>query len=117
VGGALIGDLGVLATLYCAKSLIRQRGLSKGLYATDGGFCIVGALMEAEGGKHIWDLSDPEIALPVAALCEALGDRFPGRINRSRLYRFNDAPETTLDDVIQLFDDAMDLELQKGFPN
>ncbi len=111
------GDLGVLATLFGAKELIVGHGLSKGRYETEAGFCIVGALMKTTGMKHVWELSDPHIALPIAALAEALGDRFPGRIHRSRLYRFNDDPETTLADVLQLFDDAMNLELQKGFPD
>jgi hypothetical protein len=87
-----------------AADVIREGGLAKGVYGTDGGqHCLVGAMFQAKQDLHLRVTADAEARY----LAELLG--LPGRANEISHYGvavWNDAPERRPEDVITLLEQA-----------
>lgn len=98
------------ALLRKAAQIIRDGGLSKGLFHTgDGKHCSVGALLEAAHGEGAWkhpvNPDDPAVAQEIRALGEVV---VPGGINTMwiPIYNWNDDLHRTPEDVINAFEQA-----------
>lgn len=96
----LIDDLGR------ARDMIATRGLDKGAFCGwDGSLCTVGALRQVVGYSST---ALSRVQRAVLALSSTLGSG--GQTHTSRcidVFRFNDNPLTTKDDVIGLFNTAI----------
>ena len=99
----LIGDL------QKARDIIARGGFIKGGFSDPKGHCTVGALMEVirPGWASLGMILESE---QMTRAVEALASRLPAPSThplREQLYDFNDAEETTQDEVVALFDAAI----------
>jgi hypothetical protein len=98
------------ALLRKAAEIIRDGGLSKGLFRTDDGrHCAVGALMEAAHGEEVWkggpNANDPVVTPAIQTLAEVV---IPGGVGAVWLpiYNWNDDLHRTADQVVSAFEQA-----------
>lgn len=102
--------------LLAARTLIAERGLAKNTFnrLADGSMCTVGAVARAVGHSFETEpfpwLSD-DMKPAIRALSDTLREASPLPLaldddssRRQAIYVFNDAEETTQDDVLGLFD-------------
>ena len=68
-------------------------------------FCALQALAVAQGrGESDWS-AIPETSAALRTLASCIGNR--GYDNRSTVYHYNDAKDTTKEDIVRLFDQAI----------
>lgn len=95
-----------------AIEVLAGRGWTQGAFTDEGGrHCLQGALYEAHGvcplrrGSVVGPLP-PDLAADVALVNEVVGANYPERFGGVGVSRFNDHPETTVDDVVRVLEKA-----------
>ncbi|MBF4194563.1 DUF6197 family protein [Mycolicibacterium phlei] len=98
----------VISDLHSARSVIETFGLRKrGFGITPGGpACIVGALIQGmEGHFDYTMLHSSRLVRAVYALAATLGKEHLDEVKRREaIYKYNDHPDTTKEDVLGLID-------------
>ena len=93
-----------------ALELLARRGWTKGRFTDDDGrHCLQGALYEAHGCRprtvgHLGRTLSGELADDVRLLNETIAAEYPDRLGAVGISRFNDHPETTVEDVVRVLE-------------
>lgn len=88
-----------------ALEVLARTGWTKHAFTDDGGrHCLQGALYDAYGVCP--DRVSGELAQDVRLVNETIEEQYPERFGAVGISRFNDHPETTLDDVIRVLEKA-----------
>ncbi len=99
-------------TIREAIRVLSRAGWAKDNFTDEAGrHCLQGALYEAHGicPAHTRDVRRPvhgELAADVRLVNEVIRDQFPERVGGVGISRFNDHPETTVEDVIRVMEKA-----------
>jgi hypothetical protein len=96
--------LNTAETLTAAKNLLVEKGWIQGEAQTDDGFCLLGAL----GHVTYQDALDTPFNEDYDNAVVAVRDSLFARRSNGIISGFNDNPETTLEDVLTLLDEAID---------
>lgn len=96
-----------------AIEVLARRGWTKDSFTdTDGRHCMQGALYEAHGVNMIACSSpvrlavEGDLASDMALLNAIVQSEYPDRFGAVGTSRFNDHPETTIDDVVRVMEKA-----------
>ena len=94
-----------------AIEVLARRGWAQGAFTDDTGrHCLQGALYEAHGchprlqGKLTGTRTDPELTADLRLLNETIAAEYPDRVGAVGVSRFNDHPDTTIDDVVRVLE-------------
>jgi hypothetical protein len=94
-----------------AIEVLARRGWTQGAFTDDTGrHCLQGALYEAHGcqprqhGKLTGTSADPDLTADLRLLNETIAAEYPERVGAVGVSRFNDHPETTIDDVVRVLE-------------
>ncbi len=99
-------------TIREAIDVLARGGWTKEAFTDEAGrHCLQGALYEAHGLRAVGDgqVGRPvsgELANDVRLVNQVIWDQFPERAGAVGISRFNDHPETTVDDVIRVMEKA-----------
>ncbi len=99
-------------TIQEAIRVLSRKGWAKDTFTDGTGrHCLQGALYEAHGvcpldSRNVGRAVTGELAADVRLVNEVIRDQFPERVGAVGISRFNDHPETTLDDVIRVMEKA-----------
>ena len=96
-----------------AIAVLARRGWTKDAFTDDGGrHCLQGALYEAHGMRacagtpHMRLRLRQDLAADVALVNAVVAAEYPERYGAVGASRFNDHPETTLEDVVRVLEKA-----------
>lgn len=94
-----------------AIEVLARRGWTQGAFTDETGrHCLQGALYEAHGcqprqhGKLSGTSADPDLTADLRLLNETIASEYPERVGAVGVSRFNDHPETTIDDVVRVLE-------------
>lgn len=93
-----------------AIQLLARRGWTQGQFTDDkGAHCLQGALYEAYGcvprsPGSLGHTLTGELAADIRLLNETIAAEYPDRVGAVGISRFNDHPETTIDDVVRVLE-------------
>ena len=93
-----------------AIELLASKGWAKGSFTDDSGrHCLQGALYEAHGCQprtpgRLGHTLDGPLAADVRLVNEIIAAEYPDRVGGVGISRFNDHPETTVDDVVRVLE-------------
>ena len=92
-----------------AIEVLARRGWTQGTFTDDAGrHCLQGALYEAHGCRprrpgQRTDADGP-LAADLRLVNETIAAEYPERVGAVGVSRFNDHPETTIDDVVRVLE-------------
>ena len=95
-----------------AIELLARRGWTRGRFSDEAGqHCLQGALYEAHGRcpnrpGHLGRTIRGELAADIRLVNEIIAAEYPDRMGAVGVSRFNDHPETTIDDVVRVLEKA-----------
>lgn len=102
----------MINTIREAIAVLARSGWTKGTFRDEESrLCLQGALYEVHGlmpaceRPMLGPLSD-ELARDVALVNRVLEEQYPERFGAVGVSRFNDHPDTTLDDILRVLDKA-----------
>jgi len=94
-----------------AIEVLARRGWTQGTFTDDAGrHCLQGALYEAHGcqprrhGHLTRTTTDPGLAADLRLVNETIAAEYPERVGAVGVSRFNDHPDTTIDDVVRVLE-------------
>ena len=93
-----------------AIELLARKGWTQGHFTDESGrHCLQGALYEAHGCRprrpgRLGHTLSGELADDVRLLNETIAAAYPDRMGAVGVSRFNDHPETTIDDVVRVLE-------------
>lgn len=93
-----------------AIALLAGRGWTKGRFTDESGrHCLQGALYEAHGCQprepgHLGRTLTGALAADLRLLNETIAAEYPERVGAVGVSRFNDHPDTTIDDVVRVLE-------------
>ena len=94
-----------------AIEVLARRGWTQGAFTDDSGrHCLQGALYEAYGcqprqhGRLTRTTTNADITADVRLVNEVIAAEYPDRVGAVGISRFNDHPETTIDDVVRVLE-------------
>lgn len=94
-----------------AIEVLARRGWAQGSFTDETGrHCVQGALYEAHGcqprrhGYLSHTSTDPGLAADVRLVNETIATEYPERVGAVGVSRFNDHPDTTIDDVVRVLE-------------
>lgn len=94
-----------------AIEVLARRGWAQGTFTDEGGrHCLQGALYEAHGCRprvqgHLTGTgTDPGLAADLRLVNETIAAEYPERVGAVGVSRFNDHPDTTIDDVVRVLE-------------
>lgn len=94
-----------------AIEVLARRGWTQGTFTdVSGAHCLQGALYEAHGCQprlqgHLTGTStSPSLAADLRLVNETIAAEYPERVGAVGVSRFNDHPETTIDDVVRVLE-------------
>lgn len=99
-------------TIREAIKVLSRTGWTKDSFTDQGGrHCLQGALYESHGlrpfdGRQVGVPLSRELVDDVRLVNEVVEDQFPERVGGVGVSRFNDHPQTTLEDVIRVMEKA-----------
>lgn len=92
-----------------AIEVLARRGWTQGTFTDDAGrHCLQGALHEAYGcqprrpGERT--VSQAELAADLRLVNEIIASEYPERVGAVGVSRFNDHPDTTIDDIVRVLE-------------
>lgn len=92
-----------------AIEVLARRGWTQGAFTDDAGrHCLQGALYEAYGcqprrpGQH--STTHAHVTADLSLVNEIIAAEYPDRVGAVGISRFNDHPETTIDDVVRVLE-------------
>lgn len=92
-----------------AIEVLARRGWTQGTFTDETGrHCLQGALYEAHGCQprkpgHC-TTADAHVAADLRLVNETIAAEYPDRVGAVGVSRFNDHPETTIDDVVRVLE-------------
>lgn len=92
--------------------VLAKRGWAKDAFTDEGGrHCLQGALYEAHllappAEKQLGTPITEELATDIRLVNEVIEAQYPERVGGVGVSRFNDHPETTIDDVLRVLEKA-----------
>ena len=95
-----------------ALEILARRGWAQGSFTDDvGRHCIQGALYEAhcidpDVYERVWRPLTPPLLADMGLVNEVIEAEYPERYGAVGVSRFNDHPETTVDDVVRVLEKA-----------
>lgn len=99
-------------TIREAIRVLSRAGWTKHAFTDESGrHCIQGALYESHGlrpfdGRHVGVPLTGQMADDVRLVNEVVATEFPERVGGVGVSRFNDHPQTTVDDVVRVMEKA-----------
>ncbi|MGH9282704.1 MAG: DUF6197 family protein [Acidimicrobiales bacterium] len=93
-----------------AIELLARKGWVKGQFTDEtGGHCLQGALYEAHSCQprtlgHLGGGMDGGLAADLRLVNEVIAAEYPDRVGAVGISRFNDHPDTTVDDVLRVLE-------------
>lgn len=94
-----------------AIEVLARRGWTQGAFTDDAGrHCLQGALYEAHGcqprlqGRLTRTVPDPGVTADIRLVNEVIAAEYPDRVGAVGVSRFNDHPETTVEDVLRVLE-------------
>ncbi len=99
-------------TIHEAIRVLTSKGWAKDTFTDGAGrHCLQGALFEAHGflsmdTRNVGRPVAGELAADIRLVNEVVRDQFPERVGGVGISRFNDHPETTMEDVLRVMEKA-----------
>lgn len=93
-----------------AIELLARKGWAQGRFTDESGrHCLQGALYEAHGCQprtpgRLGHVLDGELAADVRLVNETIAAEYPERMGAVGVSRFNDHPDTSIDDVVRVLE-------------